>query len=76
MADSMYKQAVRQHLALRQQEDSAHPVVLVHQHQAALEHQQHQPALAAGQDLQRRRPLEILDLDLVAKRLHQQHHNH
>jgi hypothetical protein len=26
--------------------------------------------------LQRRRPLEILDLDLVAKRLHQQHHNH
>jgi hypothetical protein len=46
MAESTYHLAGRQHLARHQQEASAHPVVLVHQHQQAL---------VAVQDLERQR---------------------
>ena len=45
-----HHQAAHQHLALRQQEDSDHPVRLVHQHQQAL---------VAVQDLERQRILSV-----------------
>ena len=47
---TQHLQAAHQHLALHQQEDSVHPVRLIHRHQQAL---------IAVQDLERQRILSV-----------------